>query len=74
MINHELLTDDGFLKLATLVQLKQLAGPKGENHALIVFLKVVVDFGGDQGGKLALGKRFIFVKRLSTDEQISFQE
>lgn len=57
--------DNGFFKLARAVELEQVAGGQGEEHALVVGLEMVVDLGEDQGGKLALGERFVFIESLT---------
>lgn len=55
------------LKLAGLVQVEEVASAESKDHAFVVLLKLVVDFGGDESGELAVGEGFIFVESLTAD-------
>lgn len=59
------LTYDGLLEFPFVVQVKQLAGPESEFHALAVLLEMIVDFGGDESGQLSFGKGLILVQSFS---------
>jgi hypothetical protein len=48
------LTDNGLLVLATVVELEQLSCAQGEDHALIIFLQVIIYLGGNQSSQSAL--------------------
>lgn len=47
-----MLTDDGFLVLATVVKLEQLARTQSKDHALVIFLQVIVHLRGDESREL----------------------
>lgn len=55
------LTDDGLLVFATVVKLEQLACAQSKDHALIIFLKMIVYLRGNQGSKFPLREGFIFI-------------
>lgn len=63
-------TNNSLLKFATVVKVEQFPSAQCKNHALMVFLEVVVDLGGDQSGKFAFGEIFIFIKRLSENSML----
>jgi hypothetical protein len=54
-------TQDCLLKLPRVVDVEELAGTERKDHALIVFLQLVIDLCSDQSRKLSLGKRLILV-------------
>lgn len=58
-------TNNCLFELASLVEVEELAGTKGEDHALVVFLQLIVDLGGYKSGELAVGEGFIFVESLT---------
>lgn len=59
------LTHDGLLELGGLVNIEELACTQRKDHALIVFLQLIVDLGRDQCCQLSLRKRVIFVQSLT---------
>lgn len=60
-------TDYRLLELATVIQFEQLSRTQSEHHTLVVFLEMIIDLCGDQGGKTTFGEGFIFVESLSED-------
>jgi len=50
------LTEDRLLKLSGLVDVEEVARTECKDHALVVFLKLVVDLGRNQGCEFSLGK------------------
>jgi hypothetical protein len=69
-VGVDALCEDGLLVLAAIVDVEKFASAEGECHGLVVLLQLVVDFGEDEGGKLAMGEGFIFVECFSVDRQI----
>lgn len=63
--------DDGLLKLSGGIESEEIAGGKGERHAFVVCLQVIVHLGQDQGGKLALREGFILVQSLTKERNKS---
>lgn len=53
------------LKLPGMVNIEELASTERKNHALVVFLQLIVDLGRHEGRKFSLGERVIFVKSLT---------
>jgi hypothetical protein len=45
------------------------ASAEREDHGLVVFLQLVVNFGEDESGKFAVGEGFIFMECFSVDSQ-----
>lgn len=59
------LGDDGFLKFATVVELKKIASTKGKSHGLVVLLEMVIDLGKDKSSQLALWEGLVLVESLT---------
>jgi len=57
------------LKLSAVIEIEQLSSAEREDHALVVFLEMIVNFGGNEGGEMAFGKGFIFVESFSVDSK-----
>ena len=61
------LGNDGLLELAGRVELEEVTGGEGVDHAIVVGLQVVIDLGQDEGSQLALGERVVFVQGLTAE-------
>jgi hypothetical protein len=59
------LTQDGLLKLAVVVYVKEFPSSKRERHALVVLLQLIVDLRRDKGRQLSLRKLLVLVESLT---------
>lgn len=50
-----------------MVQVEELASAKCKYHTLVVLLQLVVHFGRDERGELAVRKRLILVESLTVN-------
>jgi hypothetical protein len=60
-----LLTQYCLLEFTSLVNIQELASTQRKDHALVVFLQLVVDLCCYERGELSLGERLIFIERLT---------
>lgn len=65
MFVHVCLTHYRLLELGGLVDVEELASTQCKDHALVVFLQLIVHLCGHESSKLPLGEGVIFVERLT---------
>jgi hypothetical protein len=61
------LCDDSLLVLGGIIDVEELAGAQSEDHGLVVFLQLVVNFGKHEGGEVAVAEALIFEKGFSAN-------